>query len=204
MYEDIKQYASKYAVPIMREITCNFVAENVKMQNPKYILEIGTAIGYSGIVMLNNSNAKLITIEHNKTYIKEAKKNFKKYKLSKRAKIIKADCLVCLAKMACMKKYQNHFDLVFLDGPKAQYLSMLELVLLLLKPGGTLIVDDVLFHKNLNQDGKVSKRFKTIENRLAKFIETLKNHENITDFELKEIEDGIIIAKKDKNETTKN
>lgn len=196
MYENIKNYAEKYAVPIMRPKTSDLIAEIVKLQQPQNILEIGTAIGYSGLIMLENSNAKLTTIEHNPTYIKQAKNNFKSRNVSKRVKVINGDCLVELANMVGDEKNLKHFDLIFLDGPKAQYLNMLELLLLLLKQNGLLVVDDVLFHKNLNSEGKISRRFKTIENRLADFIETLKNHKKIKQFELKEIEDGIIIAKK--------
>lgn len=195
-YQLFLDYAKKYAVPIMRENTSKMIADFVKNENPQNILEIGTAIGYSGTVMLENSNAKLITIEHNKTYIKQAKKNLRKHKLLNRVKIIEGDCLVVLANLASKKTNLNHFDLIFLDGPKAQYLNMLELIILLLKDNGTLVVDDVLFHKHLNKDGKVSKRFKTIENRLNEFIEKCKNHPKISKFELKTIDDGIIFAKK--------
>ena len=73
-------------------------------------------------------------------------------------------------------------------------------LILLLKDGGTLIVDDVLFHQNLNQEHKVSRRFKTISNRLEKFIEKCKNHPKFSEFNLKTIEDGLIFAKKGQNE----
>ena len=195
-YEKIKQYANSYAVPIMREQTAKLIADFVKQSQPKNILEIGTAIGYSGLIMLENSSANLTTIEHNKNYIKKSKENFKEFKLSKRVKILDGDCLVILANLASNIKFQNSFDLIFLDGPKAQYEKMLELIILLLKNNGTLIVDDVLFHKHLSDDGKVSKRFKTIETRLNNFIEKCKNHPNIKDFKLETIDDGIIFATK--------
>ena len=195
-YQDIKNYAEKYAVPIMRPDTSKLIAEFVRKNKPNNILEIGTAIGYSGTIMLENSNAELITIEHNKEYIKQAKINFKSRKLSKRVKIIDGDCLVVLANMVCDEKYREHFDLIFLDGPKAQYEKMFEILLILLKKNGTLIVDDVLFHQNINEENKVSRRFKTIVSRLEKFIEKCKNCPKFSNFELKTIEDGIIFAKK--------
>ena len=195
-YQEIKDYAEKYAVPIMRPETSNLIAEFVSENKPKNILEIGTAIGYSGIIMLENSNANLTTIEHNKEYIKKAKEFFKAHKLNNRTTIIDGDCLVVLANLASQEKYRNHFDLIFLDGPKAQYDKMLNLLILMLKKGGTLIVDDVLFHQNLNQEHKVSRRFKTIANRLENFIENCKNNSNFSDFDIKNIEDGIIFAKK--------
>lgn len=196
MYEEIKNYAEKYAVPIMRPQTCATIQEYVLKEQPKHILEIGTAIGFSGIVMLNSSSADLITIEHNKEYIKQAKNNFKNYKLNRRTKIIDGDCLVVLANMVCNEKFQNYFDIIFLDGPKAQYEKMLDMLILLLKPNGTLIVDDVLFHQNLNEENKVSKRFKTIASRLESFIEKCKNCQKFSEFAIKNIEDGIIFAKK--------
>ena len=199
-YQDIKNYAEKYAVPIMRPETSNLIASFVKKSNPKNILEIGTAIGFSGTIMLENSKANLITIEHNKEYIKQAKINFNSHHLNKRVKIIDGDCLVVLANMVCNEKYKNYFDIIFLDGPKAQYEKMLDLLIILLKDGGTLIVDDVLFHQNLNSEHKVSRRFKTIANRLEKFIEKCKNNPNFSEFDIKTIEDGIIFAKKGQNE----
>ena len=73
-YQEIKNYAEKYAVPIMRPETSKMIAEFVKTNKPSQILEVGTAIGYSGIIMLKNSNAELITIEHNKEYIKQVER----------------------------------------------------------------------------------------------------------------------------------
>lgn len=195
-YQEIKDYAERYAVPIMRTETSKLIADFVKESKPKNILEIGTAIGYSGLVMLENSDAELITIEHNKEYIKQAKKNFKSNNLTRRVKIIDGDCLVVLANMVCDEKYRNHFDIIFLDGPKAQYEKMLDMLVILLKQGGTLIVDDVLFHQNLNDENRISRRFKTIVSRLKKFIEKCKNHKNLCEFHIKNIEDGIIFAKK--------
>ncbi len=195
-YQSIKDYAEKYAVPIMRPKTSQLISDFMQETKPQNILEIGTAIGYSGIVMLDNSDAKLITIEHNKDYIKQAKKNFKEFNLSKRVKILSGDCLVILSNMVADKNNLDLFDIIFLDGPKAQYDNMLNLILLLLKPGGTLIVDDVLFHQNLNVDKTVSRRFKTIKTRLDKFIENCKNCPKFSKFSLKTIEDGLIFAQK--------
>ena len=198
--QKIRDYAEKYAVPIMRPETSKMITNFIQDNKPKNILEIGTAIGYSGIVMLENSDAKLVTIEHNKDYIKKARENFKAQKFSKRVNIIDGDCLVVLANLSSQEKYKNYFDLIFLDGPKAQYDKMLNMLIFMLKPGGNLIVDDVLFHQNLNPEHKVSRRFKTIANRLNEFIENCKNNPNFSEFNLKNIEDGIIFAKKGQNE----
>ena len=192
--EEIKIYAEKYGVPIMRPETSRLIENFVNEAQPKNILEIGTAIGYSGIVMLNSSKAKLVTIEHNKQYIIKAKKNFADNKLNSRVKILDMDCMVALANMASNKKYSEYFDLIFLDGPKTQYEKMLELLLILLKKNGTLIVDDVLFHKKENMP--LSKRFRTIETRMNSFIEKCKNSQKFSIFTLNPVEDGVIFAEK--------
>lgn len=193
----IKQTARDFGVPIIRTQSHKLLEDEVKKTNPTHILEIGTAIGFSGITMLSASNADLITIEHKKDYIKQAKHNFKSNKLSKRVKILNGDCLVILANMVSSKKYNEYFDFIFLDGPKAQYDNMLELLMILLKPNGKFVADNVLFRGYVDGENKpVSRRYKTIIERLNRFIENCKNHQDLTDFSLNTTEDGMIFAKK--------
>lgn len=198
---EINKKARNYGVPIVRDKTHDFLEKIVKEKNPKHILEIGTAVGFSGMVMLEASNADLLTIEHKKDLAKVAKKNFKSHKLNKRVKIEIDDCLVVLANLVASKKYDNYFDFIFLDGPKAQYTQMFELLMILLADGGTFVADNVLFHGYVN--GTIdtpTRRYKTIIKRLDEFIKICKNSSYLMNFELKNIDDGIIIAKKVTNE----
>ena len=195
--KQLKQNATMYGVPVIRTESHNILENEVIKTKPNHILEIGTAIGYSGITMLKASTADLVTIEHNKDYIKQAKKNFASHKFSKRVRIEEGDCLVILANMAASGKYNNYFDFVFLDGPKAQYETMLDLIVMMLKPNGTFVADNVLFRGYVEGENKpASRRYKTIIDRLNRFIESCKNHKDLTDFELKNVEDGMIFAKK--------
>lgn len=199
--KQIKKDAKTYGVPIIRTKSHEILMEQVKKAKPKHILEIGTAVGFSGISMLEVSDADLITIEHNKDYIKQAKQNFKQAGLSGRVKIIEGDCLVVLANMVLSGQFIEHFDFIFLDGPKAQYERMLELLIILLKDKGILIVDNVLFRGYV--EGKTlppTRRYKTITERLNNFIEKCKNHSNLVKFDLISTEDGMIYAEKGKNE----
>lgn len=189
--------AKTYGVPVIRTESHKILEDVVENIKPKHILEIGTAVGYSGILMLEKSTADLITLEHNNLLAKQAKKNFKSHKLNDRVKIILGDCLVEIAKMIASENYDNHFDLIFLDGPKAQYSLMLDGLIKLLSPNGTLIADNVLFRGYVEGDTKApTKRYKTIIKRLNDFIENCKNHNQLKDFKLIDTEDGIIIAKK--------
>ena len=199
--KQLRKKANIYGVPIIRTKSHEILKEKVSKVAPKHILEIGTAVGFSGIAMLESCEADLLTIEHNEDYIKQAHKNFKSFGFQKRVKIIKGDCLVELAKMVASAKYDGYFDFIFLDGPKAQYDQMLELLIILLADGGSLIVDNVLFRGYVEGDVKApTRRYKTIIKRLNEFIDKCKNHPKLTDFELNNTEDGLIFAKKVLNE----
>ena len=199
--KNIKDNAKKYSIPIIRTESHKYLVDMIKKYQPKNILEIGTAVGYSGILMLENCNAFLTTIEHNKNFIKQANKNFKTARLSKRVKIVEGDCLVELAKMVASNNFNESFDFIFLDGPKAQYDGMLEMLLLLLKEGGVFIADNVTFRGYTTGEIKTpTRRYKTIIKRLNTFIENCKNHPNLTKFKLNLIEDGLIFAIKGKHE----
>lgn len=199
--KQIRKKAKIYGVPIIRTQSHKILEEKIKKENPKHILEIGMAVGYSGISMLEASDADLVTIEHNKDYIKQARYNFKNAGFLNRVKILEGDCLVILAEMVASKKYEGYFDFIFLDGPKAQYQRMLELLIILLESGGTLLVDNVLFRGYVEgEKTPPTKRYKTITKRLNEFIEKCKNHPKLVKFELISTEDGMISAKKGQNE----
>ena len=147
--------------------------------------------------MLENCLGDIITIEHNKEYAKIAKQNLRNAKLASRAKIVIGDCMVILAKMIASKKYDNYFDFIFLDGPKAQYNSMLNLLILMLKDNGVFVADNVLFRGYVLGDAKApTKRYKTIVKRLNEFIENCKNCPDLVEFSLNNTEDGLIFARK--------
>ena len=194
--ESTYKLAKDYGIPIIRNESHLMLEKIAKEQNPKHILEIGTAIGFSATIMLSACDGDIMTIEHDSKLCRIAKQNLKEKNLTQRAKVIEGDCLVELAKLLSTKNYDDYFDLIFLDGPKAQYDLMLDTLVTLLKPGGTLVVDNVLFRGYVEHSTDVPKRYKTIVKRLEKFIENCKNHKKLTDFKLISIEDGMIFAKK--------
>ncbi len=195
--KEINKRARAYGVPIVKDNTHKILEEFVKKSKPLHILEIGTAVGYSGITMLEASEADLVTIEHNKDSAKIAQKNFKNHKLNNRAKIIVGDCMVELAKLVSSNNFDGYFDFIFLDGPKAQYLQMFDLLMILLKDGGTFVADNVLFRGYVNKTiTEPTKRYKTIIKRLGDFIENCKKSKFLMNFKLIDIDDGIIYAQK--------
>jgi len=193
----IEEKAKYYGVPIIRTESHKILEKFTIEKQPKHILEIGMAVGFSGITMLSACKGDLVTIEHNQEYIKQARKNFKSFGFEKRVKILNGDCHVEIVKLLHQGKYDNYFDMIFLDGPKAQYNLLLDGLLQLLKPDGIFIADNVLFRGYV--DGTTTaptKRYKTIIKRLNEYIENFKNNVYLKDFELINTEDGIIFARK--------
>lgn len=194
---DIKNNANHRGVPIIREESHKILIDYIARSKPTKILEIGTAVGYSGIAILNNCAGTLTTIEHNETLVMEAKQNFYEAGLSSRVNIINDDCLVQVAQMVADDNYNQYFDFIFLDGPKAQYGNMIEGLLMLLKSGGTILVDNVLFRGYVDGSVKApTKRFKTIVSRLKNFINDFLANPELQNAKLIDIEDGMLVATK--------
>ena len=191
----IKDSANHRGVPIIREISHKILIDYIKQYNPNKILEIGTAVGYSGIAILKNCNGTLTTIEHNPLLVNEANQNFADNGLTNRVNVICDDCLVQVAQMVADDNYNNYFDFIFLDGPKAQYGNMIEGLIMLLKSGGVILADNVLFRGYVNGQVKApTKRFKTITSRLKIFINDFLNNSELTQTKLIEIEDGMLFG----------
>lgn len=193
----IKDNAHHRGVPIIREQSHNILVDYIKEYNPQTILEIGTAVGYSTIEILKNCNGKIISIEHQPALVEEAMQNLKDVNLLDRATLICDDCLMQIAQMVASDKYNNYFDFIFLDGPKAQYGNMIEGLIMLLKKGGVILVDNVLFRGYVDGSTQApTKRFKTIVSRLRKFIDEFLNNPELGNAKLLKIEDGMLIATK--------
>lgn len=194
--ESIKLDANRRGVPIIREESHKILQDLTAKINPKTILEIGTAVGYSGILMLSSAeDSSLITIEHDISKVEEARTNFDNAGFSKRATVIHGDCMEEISLMVAEGKHDKYFDMVFLDGPKAQYINMLESLILMTKSGGYIIADNVLFRGYVKHKETMPRRFKTIVKRLEMLFETIEKHPDIESHELIEIEDGILVIK---------
>lgn len=196
MEEDLHAYGVAFGVPVLREENHEKLQSLVREYKPTEILEVGTAIGYSGLTMLENSSANLTTIELMEGSHVKAKENFEKAGFSDRVNAILGDCNIVLTEMLAEDSNIGKFDFVFLDGPKGQYIKMLDSVLLLMKKDGVLVADNVLFRGYVNGKEKYPRRFKTIVKRLQEFINTCKNHEELEFVELDESGDGMLICKK--------
>lgn len=175
-------------VPIMKDESMSFLSKLCKDNKPKRILEIGTYIGYSASVMLSACDAEVVTLEkvgENATLARENLKSF-----GKRVSVVECD-----AGDFIKRENIGKFDLIFLDGPKGQYINYLPYLKNLLNQGGLLVADNVLFHGLVKGDENVKHKLRTLVVNLRKFLKAIKDD---SDFEttVYELGDGLSVSRK--------
>lgn len=190
----LEKYASEQFVPILRTKTARLLKQIVRKVQPASALEIGTAIGYSGTIILSGSpNCELITIDLDTDSLKIANKAFAKARVDSRVTILEEDCMVAVPEL---ERAGMGFDFIFLDGPKGQYIRMLPHLISMLNPGGILFADNVLFRGYVTGKEPTPKRFKTIVKRMQEFLAQAKEHPELTNVEVLDVEDGVLLANK--------
>lgn len=188
--ENIKEYAKNESVPIMLDDGIDFLIKLIKKENIKNILEVGTAIGYSAIMMANvSSDIKITTIEKDEKRYLEAIKNIKKFNMEKRITPVFNDAL----EVTLDKEY----DLIFLDAAKGKNIEFLEKFERNLKTGGFFVTDNINFHGYTLMDESLikSRNLRGLVRKIKKYIEYLKNNQKY-DVEFLNIGDGIAVCKK--------
>ena len=191
--KEIQTNALESGVPIMREHSLNILKSLVAVKQPKCILEIGTAVGYSGLNMLNCCPVKttLVTIEKDKNSYFIAQSNFSKLGYEKQVKLINGDALEELPKI------KGKFDFIFLDGAKSQYVKSLPYLVKMLNKGGVLVADNVLFMGMVNGKVPVKKSKSTIVRNLKLYLNELNTtYKEVLSTQLIDIEDGLTISVK--------
>ena len=190
--EEIRSVAKENYIPIIKRDTENLLKFVLKMQNPKSILEIGCAVGYSAIIMLENSDADIVTVEKMPERVEEAKKNIKYANLEDRAKIIEGDAGEILERLVNENK---KFDFIFMDAAKAQYITWLPTVKALLKDKGIIFSDNCLQEGDLAESSfAIRKRDKTIHKRMRDYIYLLLHDEDLESW-IFSIGDGVLLSR---------
>jgi predicted O-methyltransferase YrrM len=171
----MEAYAKVNRVPIIRKEVESFLRVMLTMKQPKDLLELGTAIGYSAILMSEyiGEDSKITTIENYEVRIPIATENIKKAGKEDKIKLIFGDALEEMKKMP-----DESFDVVFMDAAKAQYIYFLPEVIRLLRQGGILITDNVLQEGDLIESRfAVTRRDRTIHSRMREYMYEVKNNE---------------------------
>ena len=194
--DTIEREALDDFVPIIRKEMQSFLKVLLAMQRPKRILEVGTAVGFSSILMAeyNPMECQIVTIENYDKRIPVARNNFVRAGKENMITLIEGDAAVVL------KTLETPFDMIFMDAAKGQYIHFMPDILRLLKVNGVLVSDNVL------QDGDiieshyaVTRRNRTIYKRMREYLFELTHREDLVTAVLP-VGDGITLSTKVKEE----
>ena len=175
--EEIRRAALAEGVPIIRPETASLLTFFVRLLNPRNILEVGCAVGYSALRMSEAMPAacRIVTMEKDPARVQKARENFRKAGETGRITLLEGDA----AKL--LETLDGSFDLIFMDAAKGQYIRFLPEALRLLSEGGVLFSDNVL------QDGDVlesrfavTRRNRTIHARMREYLYVLKHTEGLS------------------------
>ena len=194
--DTIEREALDSYVPIIRKEMQSFLKLLLAMQKPKRILEVGTAVGFSAILMAeyNPYPCEIVTIENYEKRIPIAGENFRRAGKENQITLIEGDATEVLKRMD--SPFDEPFDMIFMDAAKGQYINFMPDIMRLLKKDGVLVSDNVL------QDGDiieshfvVTRRNRTIYKRMREYLYELTHREDLVTAVLP-IGDGITVSTK--------
>ncbi len=190
--DEIEREALDTYVPIIRKEMQSFLKLLLAMTRPKRILEVGTAVGFSAILMAEYTPdpCEIVTIENYEKRIPIARENFRRAGREDCITLIEGDAAEVLPTLS------EPFDFIFMDAAKGQYIHFLPEIFRLLKTGGTLVSDNVL------QDGDiieshyaVTRRNRTIYKRMREYLYELTHREDLVTAVLP-VGDGVTVSTK--------
>ncbi len=188
--DELERYSIETNVPIIRKEMQSLIKFLLAMKSPKNILEVGTAIGFSAVLMAENSPKKttITTIEKYEKRIPIAKENFKKFGLNERVKLLEGDATDIL------KELKGPYDFIFMDAAKGQYINFLPDILRLLSKDGILLTDNVMQEGDiLESKYVVERRNRTIYKRMREYLYELTHNDMLTTVILP-IGDGVTVS----------
>ena len=186
---EMEKYAIDNNIPIIEKKSIAFIMRYIKNHNVLNILEIGSAIGYSSILMASSSKDVMVTtIERDEARYMECLKNVKKCGMEKKINVVYQDAL------ELNLSEDLRYDLIFIDAAKGQYTKFFEKYKNYLNPGGVIITDNIHFHGYVGESDKLDKgNLKSLVEKIESYVDFLKNNEEF-DTVFKDIGDGLSIS----------
>jgi len=189
--KELEDFAKENHVPIIQPEVAKLLLVTGKLLKPKRILEVGTAIGYSAIILSKvlDEGGKIDTVDRYELMIERAQINIKRAGLENTVNIIVGDAVEVLR---CLDK---KYDMIFLDAAKGQYPEFLPECMRMLNKGGLLFSDNVLYKGMVANDDLVVRRKKTIVKRLRDFLSSICENEEL-DTSILPVGDGVALSYK--------
>ena len=192
LFKEMEIFAEENHVPIIKEAERAIFRGIMAKYQPKHILEIGTAIGYSALLMAHcGQGAKIKTLELSEERARTAQSYIDRSPYKDDIEIVVGDAGETLLSLAATEM----FDMVFIDAAKGQYPDYLQKILPHLNAGGVIVTDNVLFRGYVLGTGKPPRRYKTIVKRLREYLQII-NDEKIFKTMIYEDGDGLAVSQK--------
>ncbi len=187
-FEKVKKEALENHIPIIMDDTLDVIKEILKKENPKKILEIGTAVGYSATCFaIYSENATIDTIELDEERAKEAIKNVEKIGVSDKINIMIGNAVEILPTL------NGEYDIVFIDAAKSKYSIFLEEGIRLVKTNGIILADNVLYKGYVMSDYNKHKQ-RTAVRHLREYIKEVTENPNL-ETQILEVGDGLAVTR---------
>ena len=185
----VKEKALENHIPIIMDDTLEKIEEILKEEKTKRILEIGTAVGYSATMFAKYTDEDCIidTIEIDEERAKEAKENIEKIGVADRINIMVGNAVDILPTIS------QEYDIVFIDAAKGKYPVFLENAIRLIKNGGLILADNILYKGYVMSDYNKHKQRTAVRN-LREYIKEVSENPNL-ETEILEVGDGLAISK---------
>ena len=193
--KELEEFARRENIPIIPHETVAFFRLFLQTMQPKSILEIGTAIGFSALLMAEQvPDARITTIDRNEEMIGFAKENFARFDQSDQITLLEGDAVDLL------EHIEQRFDLIFMDSAKSKYIVFLPEVLKRLEVGGVVILDDIFQGGDVARDiMEVRRGQRTIYRGLQRLFDATLDHPGLT-ASLIPLGDGILMIRKNLEE----
>lgn len=190
--KDLEDFARQENIPIIPHETVAYFRLLMQTLQPKHILEIGTAIGYSALLMAENSpQSRISTIERNPEMLGLARENFAKFDSRKQISLLEGEAMELLPGLP-----DDHFDFVFMDSAKSKYIVFLPEVLKKVKVGGLIVIDDIFQGGDVAKDiSEIPRGQRAIYRGLQKLFDATLDNPDLTS-SLISMSDGLLLLRK--------
>lgn len=174
LINEIETYAQEHNVPILSWQSADFMEQLISIKNPRRVLELGTAIGYTTIRVARNLKGKSVihTIEKSADNVVIAKDFISRSGLGSKIKLLEGDAI------NVMPQLKKKYDFIFLDADKEDYKRLFDYSLVLLRSGGLLVVDNLLWH-GFAASARVPLKYKETTHHIREFNKIFMNQPNL-------------------------
>jgi predicted O-methyltransferase YrrM len=187
----VEEQCKNEHIPLIDRDAADLLKIQLQLKKPQKILEIGTAYGFSTLLLAKYSpqNCRITTVEIDPERAAEAGKNFESFNYADKIEIKVGDAFDVLLYL------KAEYDFIFLDAAKGQYFYLFEYIMELLAPGGLLVSDNVLYKGKVLEKNKTGHKIRTMVNNLKKYLKLIMNHPEL-DSTIVTAGDGIALSRR--------